>query len=155
MYVKIKWNYSFNDSKNCVLWEEINNSELYCTVPFQFWNNKELWYKDLTIWMDYINDIDQKYVYNDSLNIESFFKSVYFDLNYNSSDESKNHTTLWFNLNHRNLICNWGQHPWVRSYYWWKTYLNYNVGYNCSWPYISWSNNPLESNSRKSEFYVR
>ena len=54
LYTKIKGDYAFNDAKNCVLGTAINNSLLYCRVPFTFGDNSQLFYRDLTTNTDYI-----------------------------------------------------------------------------------------------------
>jgi hypothetical protein len=68
---------------------------LFCTVPFQFGKNKELWYQDLTTGSGYVNMVDEKYVSNnDFSDLDNFYKSPYFDLNYSKNDETKNYVSL-------------------------------------------------------------
>ena len=49
-----------------VLKKKINNEDLYCTVPFAFGKNKELWYQDLSTDTDYINSIEEKFILGSS-----------------------------------------------------------------------------------------
>lgn len=156
MYVKIKWNYAFEDAKNCVLWEKINNSELFCTVPFQFGKNKELWYQDLSTWSGYVNNIDEPFNEHIQWRYGSFYKSTYFDLMYhkpNVTDVVR--IRLWSNFMHKHSVCWTGRHPgWIDKS---NIYMNYDsvwynwIRENCSWPQAWWR----EYDAREWEFYVR
>jgi len=150
MYVKIKWNYEFDDAKNCVLWEKINNSELFCTVPFQFGKNKELWYQDLTTWSGYINNIDEEFNELISWTYSNLYKSTYFDLMYRIPNiDDIERVRLWINYMHKHSLCWADRHPgW--QYFDWR-YMNYDNYWTCSWP-KSWER---EDTARIWEFYVR
>ena len=161
MYAKIKWNYSFEDAKNCVYWEKINNSNLYCTVPFAFGKNKELWYEDLNTDISYVINVAESYnKYDKEPNYGSFYKSPYFDSMFPTSNPDNPYwIRLWFNFMNNHSVC-WG---WLNpggvsignsymNYDWWNNDINRNKWvWDCSWPKQWWR----ESTARKWEFYVR
>lgn len=162
MYAKIKGTYEFTDAVQCVIWNKINNSELYCRVPFTFGKAKEILYEDLSTGESYINNADIPFKELGSIRW-SFYKSAYFDIMYYwwaghdlAADldlSNVRYARLWINFQHTHPETWAGRNPGGSYVYtaagdW---YMNYDSN-GLSWPNL-WQKR--ETTPRIWEFYVR
>ena len=149
-YVEIKGNYALADSVSCINGEwNIDNENLFCTNPYDLWNNTELLYIDKTTNNKYLTVIDAEYVDWYSEYTDKFWERTYFSI-FIVNGSWAEVSWLWLNYDHTHSVCSWERHPWGR--HWTAWYMNYERWWESScWP-VSWNR---ESNVIAWEFYVR